>query len=123
MYAGMQLILPGETAPAHRHTPSALRFILEGEGAFTAVAGERTTMRRGDFVITPSWAWHDHGAEGDTPCAWLDGLDLPLVQFFEAGFNEHYNDAAPVDHPARGRQRRPLWLRPAAADARAAATG
>ena len=92
MYAGVQLILPGETAPAHRHSPSALRFILEGEGAFTAVGGERTTMRRGDFVITPSWAWHDHGAEGDTPCAWLDGLDLPLVQFFEAGFNEHYND-------------------------------
>lgn len=93
MYSGIQLILPGETAPAHRHSPSALRFMLEGEGAITAVGGERTTMRRGDFVITPSWAWHDHGAEGDDPCAWLDGLDLPLVQFLEAGFNEHYNDA------------------------------
>lgn len=94
IYAGVQLILPGETAPAHRHTPSALRFMLEGEGAITAVGGERTTMRRGDFVITPSWAWHDHGAEGGDPCAWLDGLDLPLVQFLEAGFNEHYNDAS-----------------------------
>ena len=92
LYAGIQLILPGETAPAHRHTPSALRFMLEGTGAFTAVGGERTMMRKGDFVITPSWAWHDHGAEGDEPCAWLDGLDLPLVAFFEAGFNEHYND-------------------------------
>jgi gentisate 1,2-dioxygenase len=92
MYAGIQLIMPGETAPAHRHTPSALRFMLEGEGAITVVGGERTTMRRGDFVITPSWAWHDHGNEGDQPCIWLDGLDLPLVQFFEAGFNEHYND-------------------------------
>ena len=92
MYAGVQLIMPGETAPAHRHTPSALRFMLEGEGAFTAVGGERTTMRRGDFVITPSWAWHDHGNEGTEPCAWLDGLDLPLVQYFEAGFNEHFND-------------------------------
>lgn len=92
MYSGIQLIMPGETAPAHRHTPSALRFMLEGEGAITVVGGERTTMRRGDFVITPSWAWHDHGNEGDQPCIWLDGLDLPLVQFFEAGFNEHYND-------------------------------
>ncbi len=92
MYAGIQLIMPGETAPAHRHTPSALRFMLEGEGAFTAVGGERTTMRRGDFIITPSWAYHDHGNEGSDPCAWLDGLDLPLVSFFEAGFNEHYND-------------------------------
>lgn len=92
MYAGIQLIMPGETAPAHRHTPSALRFMLEGEGAFTAVGGERTTMKRGDFIITPSWAFHDHGNEGTDPCAWLDGLDLPLVAFFEAGFNEHYND-------------------------------
>ncbi len=92
MYAGLQLIMPGETAPAHRHTPSALRFMLEGEGAFTAVGGERTPMRRGDFIITPSWAYHDHGNEGSAPCAWLDGLDLPLVAFFEAGFNEHYND-------------------------------
>lgn len=93
LYAGIQLILPGETAPAHRHSPSALRFMLEGQGAFTAVGGERTTMRRGDFVITPSWAWHDHGAEGSDPCAWLDGLDLPLVQFLEVGFTEHYNDS------------------------------
>lgn len=92
MYAGLQLIMPGETAPAHRHTPSALRFMLEGKGAFTAVGGERTPMRRGDFIITPSWAYHDHGNEGSDPCAWLDGLDLPLVSFFEAGFNEHYND-------------------------------
>lgn len=92
MYAGLQLIMPGETAPAHRHSPSALRFMLEGQGAFTAVGGERTPMRRGDFIITPSWAWHDHGNEGSDPCAWLDGLDVPLVSFFEASFNEHYND-------------------------------
>lgn len=92
IYAGIQLILPGETAPAHRHSPSALRFMIEGEGAITAVGGERTPMRKGDFVITPSWAWHDHGNMGQGPCAWLDVLDLPLVQFLEAGFNEHYND-------------------------------
>jgi len=93
IYAGIQLILGGETAPAHRHTPSALRFMMEGQGAITAVGGERTHMKKGDFIITPSWAWHDHGNEGDGPCAWLDVLDLPLVQFLEAGFNEHYNDS------------------------------
>jgi gentisate 1,2-dioxygenase len=92
LYAGLQLIMPGETAPTHRHTPSALRFMLEGEGAFTAVGGERTTMRAGDFVITPSWAWHDHGNEGTEPCAWLDGLDIPMVGFFETVFSEGYND-------------------------------
>jgi gentisate 1,2-dioxygenase len=92
LYAGLQLIMPGEVAPAHRHTPSALRFMLEGEGAFTAVGGERTTMRAGDFVITPAWAYHDHGNEGDAPVAWLDGLDIPMVAFFETIFMEGYND-------------------------------
>jgi gentisate 1,2-dioxygenase len=92
VFAGIQLILPGEIAPAHRHTPSALRFVLEGEGGFTAVGGERTTMRRGDFIITPAWAWHDHGNEGDGPVAWLDGLDIPMVAFFETVFAEGYND-------------------------------
>src|ERR1700676_2027800 len=63
LFAGLQLIMPGEIAPAHRHTQSALRFIIEGHGAYTAVDGERTAMQPGDFVITPSWTWHDHGNE------------------------------------------------------------
>lgn len=92
LYAGIQLILPGEVVPAHRHTPSALRFMLEGEGGFTSVGGERTTMRAGDFIITPAWAWHDHGNDGDGPVAWLDGLDIPMVDFCEAIFMESYND-------------------------------
>jgi len=86
LYAGLQLIMPGEIAPAHRHTQSALRLVLEGEGAYTAVDGERTTMRRGDFIITPSWTWHDHGHPGSGPVVWLDGLDIPLVRFLDAGF-------------------------------------
>ncbi|SFU53986.1 gentisate 1,2-dioxygenase [Pseudoduganella namucuonensis] len=89
LYAGLQLIMPGEVAPAHRHTQSALRLVLDGEGAYTAVDGERTTMRRGDFIITPAWTWHDHGNLGDEPVVWLDGLDIPTVRFFDAGFAEH----------------------------------
>jgi gentisate 1,2-dioxygenase len=92
LYAGLQLILPGEVAPSHRHTQSALRFIVEGAGAYTAVDGERTTMHPGDFIITPSWTWHDHGNEADVPVVWLDGLDIPIVRFFDAGFAE--NDKA-----------------------------
>jgi len=88
LYAGLQLILPGEVAPAHRHTQSALRLVIDGEGAYTAVDGERTTMRRGDFIVTPAWTWHDHGNLGDQPVVWLDGLDIPLVRFFDAGFAE-----------------------------------
>lgn len=89
LYAGLQLILPGEVAPAHRHTQSALRFVVEGRGAYTAVNGERTTMQPGDFIITPSWTWHDHGSDADGPVVWLDGLDIPLVRFFDAGFAQN----------------------------------
>jgi len=88
LYAGLQLILPGEVAPAHRHAQSALRLVLDGEGAYTAVDGERTTMRRGDFIITPAWTWHDHGNLGEQPVVWLDGLDIPIVRFLDAGFAE-----------------------------------
>jgi gentisate 1,2-dioxygenase len=89
LYAGLQLILPGEVAPSHRHTQSALRFIVEGAGAYTAVDGERTTMQPGDFIITPSWTWHDHGHEAEGPVVWLDGLDIPMLRFFDAGFAEN----------------------------------
>jgi len=91
LFAGLQLILPGEVAPAHRHTQSALRFIIEGHGAYTAVDGERTSMEPGDFVITPSWTWHDHGNETEEPMVWLDGLDIPIVRLFDASFAEPGN--------------------------------
>jgi gentisate 1,2-dioxygenase len=90
LYAGLQLILPGEVAPSHRHAASALRFIVEGEGAYTAVDGERTIMSEGDFVITPPWTWHDHGNESARPMVWLDGLDVPLVNFLNTGFMEPF---------------------------------
>jgi gentisate 1,2-dioxygenase len=92
LYAGVQLVMPGEVAPAHRHSQSALRFVLEGHGAHTAVDGERTKMTPGDFVITPSMTWHDHGNNGSEPVFWLDGLDIPLVQFLDASFSQGYGD-------------------------------
>jgi gentisate 1,2-dioxygenase len=100
LYAGVQLVLPGEVAPAHRHTQSALRFVLEGAGAYTAVNGERTIMNEGDFIITPPWAWHDHGNKSDQPIFWLDGLDIPVVQFLDASFAEHLDqDEQPIYRP------------------------
>ena len=106
LYAGLQVIMPGEVAPSHRHTQSALRFVVEGHGAYTAVDGERTKMQPGDFIITPSWTWHDHGHHGrsnshghtgnevDEPVVWLDGLDIPMLRFFDAGFAENGNVAS-----------------------------
>jgi gentisate 1,2-dioxygenase len=88
LYAGLQLILPGEVAPAHRHSQSALRFILRGGNAYTAVDGEKVMMNVGDFVITPSWTFHDHGNPSSEPMVWMDGLDVPLVELLDAQFAE-----------------------------------
>src|SRR5437016_12309490 len=90
LYAGLQLVMPGETTNTHRHVASALRFVLEGQGAYTAVDGERTTMHPGDFILTPSWTYHDHGNPGTDPVVWMDGLDIPLVNTFDTSFAEHY---------------------------------
>lgn len=86
IYLGMQLLLPGEIAPSHRHTPNAARLIVEGEGAFTAVNGVKQWMSRGDLILTPTGMWHEHGHEGDGPVVWLDILDLPLVHYLEAAY-------------------------------------
>ena len=88
LYAGLQLILPGEIAPAHRHSQSALRFILQGGNAYTAVDGEKVTMNVGDFIITPSWTWHDHGNPSKEPMVWMDGLDIAIVELLDAQFLE-----------------------------------
>ncbi len=100
LYAGLQLILPGEIARSHRHTAAALRLIVEGHGAYTAVDGEKTLMNPGDLVLTPNWTWHDHGNETNEPMVWMDGLDLPLVNQLDAMFFELYAEPRqPVTKP------------------------
>jgi gentisate 1,2-dioxygenase len=94
LYAGIQIILPGEQAQAHRHSANAFRFIIEGAGAYTTVSGERVHMSPGDLLLTPGWHWHDHYHEGDGPMTWLDGLDFPLVNALDAAFFELYPDTA-----------------------------
>jgi gentisate 1,2-dioxygenase len=115
LYAGLQLILPGEVAPAHRHSQCALRFVLEGEDAYTAVDGEKALMRPFDLVLTPGGQWHDHANPTSQPMIWLDGLDIPTVRHFDASFAEHYTaDQFPEQVPAGdslnryGRNMRPL---------------
>jgi gentisate 1,2-dioxygenase len=100
MYLGMQLLLPGEWAPSHRHTPNAVRMIVEGEGAYTTVDGEKCPMSRGDLVLTPTGLWHEHGHDGDEPVIWLDVLDLPLVYYMEASY--HVDGPPQTIKPGRG---------------------
>jgi gentisate 1,2-dioxygenase len=115
LYAGLQLILPGEIAPSHRHSAAALRLIIEGRGAYTAVSGERAYMEPGDFIVTPSWTWHEHGNEGDGATIWLDVLDVALVRFLGAGFSEHYPGGRFLDRmpPGDSRYRFGANMRPA----------
>ena len=87
IYLGMQLLLPGEWAPSHRHTPNAVRMIVEGEDAWTTVEGEKLPMSRGDLILTPTGLWHEHGHDGNKPVIWLDVLDLPLVYYLEASYH------------------------------------
>lgn len=86
IFIGMQMILPGETAPNHKHSPSAVRFVIEGDGGYTIVDGEKLPMQRGDLILTPSGLWHQHGHEGTGPVIWLDALDLPTVLALEASY-------------------------------------
>lgn len=101
LYSGLQTMNPGEQASAHAHSASALRFIMEGQGAFTIVDGHKMTLERNDFVLTPNGTWHEHGVSADgTPCIWQDGLDIPLVNAMEAGFYVVHPDLnQAVTHP------------------------
>lgn len=90
--AGIQMINGGEVAHSHRHTQAALRVVIEGEGAYTAVNGERFPMKRGDLILTPSWTWHDHEKASDGPMIWLDGLDVPLMGHLSVSFYEEMHN-------------------------------
>jgi gentisate 1,2-dioxygenase len=102
--AAVQLLQPGEVAPTHRHSPVAIRFLIQGVGGYTTVDGERCTMEPGDLILTPRWTWHHHGNDGDQPVMWMDGLDFPLVILLNAQFFERYPGGASQheDQPLNG---------------------
>jgi gentisate 1,2-dioxygenase len=90
IHASVQLVKPGEVAEAHRHSMGAFRFVLEGRGGYTAVEGEKLAMEPGDLILTPSWAWHDHGHEGDIPTIWIDVHDFPFTNHLGSIFYQPY---------------------------------
>jgi gentisate 1,2-dioxygenase len=100
LYAAVQAIAPGEIAPSHRHTGTALRFIMEGHGASGSVNGEKHTFEPGDYLITPSWTWHDHVNEGNEPVIWMDCLDVPFIMAMNSSFFEmHPQEQQPLVLP------------------------
>jgi len=112
LWAAIQYLAPREDAPEHRHTQSAFRFVLEGEGVWTVVDGDPVAMRRGDLLLTPGWAFHGHQNVSDAPMAWLDGLDIPLVAETDQGFFEFGPDQVRTTAtPDRSASER-LWGQP-----------
>jgi gentisate 1,2-dioxygenase len=92
LWGAVQCLGPRETAPAHRHSPGAIRFVIEGSGVWTTVDGDACDMGAGDLVLTPSWHWHEHTNGGDDPMMWFDGLDLPMIEALDAVFFEEHPD-------------------------------
>jgi gentisate 1,2-dioxygenase len=92
-----QMVKAGETARSHRHTPNAMRLVLEAAPrTYTIVDGLKVPMQAGDVLLTPNGCWHGHSNESAEEAYWIDFLDAPLVQllgpmFFEAhpGHLEH----------------------------------
>lgn len=120
LWAAVQYLMPGETAPEHRHTQHAFRFVIEGEGVWTLVNGDPVAMRRGDFLPQPGWNWHGHHNAATTPMAWLDGLDIPFVHATDSGFFEFGPEELDTAVPARSRSER-LWGYPGLAPVSASA--
>lgn len=121
LWAAIQYLAPRENAPEHRHTQSAFRFVLDGEGVWTVVDGDPVAMRRGDLLLTPGWRFHGHQNVSDTPMAWLDGLDIPFVATTDQGFFE-FGPEQVRDTSTPGRSRsEALWGHPGLVPVSAAA--
>jgi gentisate 1,2-dioxygenase len=115
LYTGVQVMNPGEFTSAHRHQASALRFVMEGRGAYTVVDGERLTLGARDFVLTPNGTWHDHGVEAEgTQCIWQDGLDIPLMNSLDANFYEVHPEV--VQKAIPGGPNKANWSKPYSPD-------
>lgn len=92
LWGAVQCLGPRETAPAHRHSPGAVRFVIEGSGVWSTVDGDACDMSAGDLILTPSWHWHEHTNGTDDPMMWFDGLDLPMIEALDAVFFEEHPD-------------------------------
>lgn len=88
-----QMVKPGETARSHRHTPNAMRVVIEAAPhTYTIVEGAKIPMEPGDILLTPMGCWHGHSNESSEEAYWIDFLDAPLVQLLGPMFFEHHPD-------------------------------
>ncbi|WP_043939882.1 cupin domain-containing protein [Phaeobacter gallaeciensis] len=112
LWAAIQYLGPRETAPEHRHSQNAFRFVVEGEGVWTVVNGDPVRMSRGDLLLTPGWNFHGHHNDTDNPMAWIDGLDIPFSQHNDVGFFEFGSDRVTDYATPQYSQGERLWCHP-----------
>ncbi len=112
LWAAIQYLGPRETAPEHRHSQNAFRFVVEGEGVWTVVNGDPVAMRRGDFLLTPGWNFHGHHNETDHPMVWIDGLDIPFSYYADTGFFEYGSDGVTDESMPHVSRSERLWSHP-----------
>ncbi|MDR3470692.1 MAG: cupin domain-containing protein [Devosia sp.] len=112
LWCAIQYLGPRETAPEHRHSQNAFRFVVEGEGVWTVVNGDPVRMSRGDFLLTPGWCFHGHHNDTDQPMAWIDGLDIPFAQTNDVGFFEFGSDRVTDYATPRISRSERLWCHP-----------
>jgi gentisate 1,2-dioxygenase len=112
LWAAIQYLGPKETAPEHRHSQNAFRFVVEGEGVWTVVNGDPVRMSRGDLLLTPGWHFHGHHNNTDRPMAWIDGLDIPFAQQNDVGFFEFGSDRVTDYATPRFSRGERLWCHP-----------
>ncbi len=123
LVSAYQMIMPGEHARSHRHSPNALRLVVDAEpGTYTVVDGVRLEMMPGDVLLTPNWCWHGHGNDSKANGYWIDFLDVPLVHMLEPMFFEPNPDEyargtrpevpSPMHFPWQQTQRRLAEARP-----------
>jgi gentisate 1,2-dioxygenase len=102
LWAAIQYLNARESAPAHRHSQHAFRFVVSGSGVSTVVNGDAVPMRRGDFLPQAGWNWHSHVNDSDEPMSWIDGLDIPMQRYVDSTFFEPGSDGVDAKVSAQG---------------------
>jgi len=112
LWCAIQYLGGFETAPEHRHSQNAFRFVVEGEGVWTVVNGDPVRMSRGDLLLTPGWNFHGHHNDTAEPMAWIDGLDIPFSSYTDVGFFEFGSERVTDEASPEVSRAERLWAHP-----------
>ena len=88
----VQMLRPGERLCAHRHTGSAVYYVVQGAGE-TIIDGCRFDWAKGDIITLPSWALHEHANLSSRDEAVLFSIqDRPVIDALGLYREEAYTD-------------------------------